>query len=104
MTLAAATAFRLDLVGGRGFVCLAIAAAAAWRPGLAVVAVLPLGAIEAMRANLPAELAGSVQADLLAILPHVLALVALVAAGVRPRALAALGLAFPRVRDAGRSF
>jgi simple sugar transport system permease protein len=102
LTLAAATSFRLDLVGGRGFVCLALAAAAGWRPMLAIAAVLPLGAIEAVRVHFAPSLAGSGTVDVLAFLPHAFALVVLIAARTRTRGLSALGSSFVRARDAAR--
>lgn len=92
LTLAAANAFTVDMVSGRGFVCLALAAAVGWRPLLAVVAVLPFGAIEAALPHLPKEIAGRVPADLLLVLPHVLAIIALAAAGWRARQPATLGV------------
>jgi general nucleoside transport system permease protein len=103
LTLATAASFRLDL-GGRGFVCLALAAAAGWRPMLAIAAVLPLGAIEAARVHLAPSLAESGTADVLAFLPHAFALVALIAAGTRTRGLSALGSSFVRARDSARPF
>jgi simple sugar transport system permease protein len=83
LALTAGKAFALDLAGGRGFICLALAAAAGWRPALALALVLPFGAIEAIGPHLSNVAGGRVAADVLRVAPYALAIAALAAAGRR---------------------
>lgn len=71
-----ASAFVPDApLSGRGFLCLALAAAAGWRPGLAFAGALVFGAIDAAIPLLAQDL--GVRAAPMAIAPYLLAIVAL---------------------------
>jgi general nucleoside transport system permease protein len=85
LTLAGPHAFALDLLAGRGILCLALAAAAGWRPSVAIAAVLPFGAIEATRPHL-LQLGGDrIAPELLTVAQLLLAIVAVAIAGRRVR-------------------
>jgi simple sugar transport system permease protein len=64
-------------VAGRGFLCLALAGAAGWRPGFAFAGALILGLIEAAAPRLQQDF--GLRAPLLAMLPFILVIAALAA-------------------------
>jgi simple sugar transport system permease protein len=83
ITLMAAQFVPFGQVAGRGFLCLALAAAAGWRPGFAFAGALAFGAIEAASPRLQQDF--GLRAPLMAMVPYLLAIAALVATRRRLR-------------------
>lgn len=81
LTLGAANPFTPGLVHGRGWLCLAIVLVIGPRMTLALVAALLFGAIDAVDERLVAHL--HIPAELVALLPYVLVVIALAAIGRR---------------------
>jgi simple sugar transport system permease protein len=73
----------LNAVAGRGTVCLALAAAVAWRPLLAVAAALPFGAVAASAPYLSLHAGGPASANAPLVVIFILAIIAFTAAGRR---------------------
>jgi simple sugar transport system permease protein len=96
ITLTASDRVAIDNVSGRGFLCLALAAAAGWRPGLAFAAALLFGAIDAAAPHLQQDF--GVRAPIMAMVPYLLAIVALAATRRRLRWPAALSAPFVKRR------
>jgi ABC-type uncharacterized transport system permease subunit len=88
IALTASVPVTIETVGGTGFLCLALAAAAGWRPGIGFAAALVFGAIDAAAPHLQQDL--GVGAPMMAMVPYVLAIVALAATRRRLRWPAAL--------------
>jgi general nucleoside transport system permease protein len=82
----------IDDISGRGFIALAVAAAAGWRPGVAFAGALLFGAIYAATPNL--QQAYGVREPLMATIPYMLAIFALAAMRRRLRWPAALAVPF----------
>jgi simple sugar transport system permease protein len=98
LTLAAARVFSAGMVGGRGWLCLALVICARWRLSVAVPSTLFLGAIDAYEGELRPQIAGMPLGDLLPILPFVLVIVALALFGRRHYAPAALLVPYAKGR------
>lgn len=94
IALTASDPIAIDRVGARGFLCLALAAAAGWRPGLAFAAALLFGAIDAAAPHLQQDL--GVRAPIMTMVPYLLAIVALAATRRRLRWPAALAVPYKR--------
>lgn len=88
ITLTASSFIRIETVAGRGFLCLALAGAAGWRPGLAFAGALTFGAIEAAAPHLQEDF-GAPPA-LVAMVAYLLAIAALAVTSRRLRWPAAL--------------
>jgi simple sugar transport system permease protein len=86
-----------DTVGAQGFLCLALAAAAGWRPGFAFAAALLFGINDAASPHLQQEF--GVHAPIMALLPYLLAIVILVATRRRLRWPAVLSAGYVRPRS-----
>ena len=77
LTLAASQVFSAGMVGGRGWLCLALVICARWRLSVSLLITLILGAVEAYEIDLRRHIPGIPLGDLLPILPFVLVIVAL---------------------------
>jgi simple sugar transport system permease protein len=88
IALTASDLVSIEKIGGRGFLCLALAGAAGWRPGLAFVAALLFGALDAAAPHLQQDF--GVRAPIMAMMPYLLAIAALAATRRRLRWPAAL--------------
>lgn len=85
--------FSDTIVGGRGFLALALVIAARWRPGLLLPAVLGIGTLQALQLRVQATGSGAVPVELLQALPYIVTLVVLavgLGVGQAPRALGQL--------------
>jgi len=85
--------FSDTIIGGRGFVALALVIAARWRPGLLLPAVLGVGSLQALQLRVQATGWGGVPVELLQALPYLVTLLVLalgVGAAHAPRALGQL--------------
>ena len=81
------------IIGGRGFVALALVIAARWRPGLLLPVVLAIGSLQALQLRVQADGNDAVPVELLQVLPFVTTLVVLavgLGASGAPRALGKL--------------
>ena len=96
IALTASDLVAIDTIGGRGILCLALAAAAGWRPGLAFAAALLFGAIDAAAPHL--QLDFGVRAPIMAMVPYLLVIVALAATRRRLRWPAALSAPYVKRR------
>jgi simple sugar transport system permease protein len=83
ISLMATDPIGIEHVAGRGILCLALAAAGGWRPGLAFVAALLFGANDAAAPYLQQDF--NVRAPIMAVMPYLLAIVALTATRRRLR-------------------
>ncbi|MEX1141008.1 MAG: ABC transporter permease [Thermoleophilaceae bacterium] len=88
-------AFTPNITEGRGFIALGIALVARWRPWWAVPAVALFGIAEAIHFQAGSLGLGGVPPELLAMLPYVVAIVA-VTVGTAARYPAALGVPYAR--------
>jgi ABC-type uncharacterized transport system permease subunit len=89
LTLSAFNAFYVNLVNGRGWICIALVIVSSWKPGKALLAALFFGALEAMQVRLQ-QASGGLPYQLFLMLPYILSIVALVAVSRRvagPQAL-----------------
>jgi general nucleoside transport system permease protein len=89
LTLSAFNAFFVNLVNGRGWICIALVIVSSWKPGKALLAALFFGALEAMQIRLQ-QASGGLPYQLFLMLPYILSIVALVAVSRRvagPQAL-----------------
>jgi general nucleoside transport system permease protein len=89
LTLSAFNAFYVNLVNGRGWICIALVIVSSWKPGKALLAALFFGALEALQVRLQ-QASGGLPYQLFLMLPYILSIVALVAVSRRvagPQAL-----------------
>ena len=89
LTLSAFNAFFVNLVNGRGWICIALVIVSSWKPGKALLAALFFGALEAMQVRLQ-QASGGLPYQLFLMLPYILSIVALVVVSRRvagPQAL-----------------
>jgi general nucleoside transport system permease protein len=85
--------FSDTIIGGRGFLALALVIAARWRPGLLLPAVLGIGTLQALQLRVQATGSGAVPVELLQALPYLATLLVLavgLGASQAPRALGQL--------------
>lgn len=90
LTLSAFDAFFFGMIGGRGWICIAIVIFASWRPEKALLGALLFGAFDAWQLRLQTSAGGVAPGQLFLMAPYVLSIVALVVAARRadyPRAL-----------------
>ena len=90
LTMSAFNAFFFEMVNGRGWICIALAVFASWRPGKALLGALLFGAFDAFQIRLQTRSAASVPGQVFLMLPYLLSIVALVVVARRadyPRAL-----------------
>jgi len=89
LTLSAFNAFFVNLVNGRGWICIALVIVSSWKPGKALLAALFFGALEAMQVRLQ-QASGGLPYQLFLMLPYILSIAALVVVSRRvagPQAL-----------------
>jgi general nucleoside transport system permease protein len=89
LTLSAFNAFFVNLVNGRGWICVALVVVSSWNPIRAIVASLFFGCLEALQIRLQ-QGAGGVPYQFFLMLPYLLSVVALIAVARRvsgPQAL-----------------
>jgi simple sugar transport system permease protein len=96
IALTASGLVAIDHVSGRGFLCLALAAAAGWRPGLGFAAAFVFGAIDAAAPHLQQDF--GVRPQIMTMVPYLLAIVALAATRRRLRWPAALSAPYVKRR------
>lgn len=85
--------FSDQVIGGRGFLALALVIAARWRPGLLLPAVLVISTLQALQLRLQATGGTAIPVEFLQALPFVVTLVVLavgIGAATAPRALGRL--------------
>ena len=90
LTMAAFNAFFFEMVGGRGWICIALTVFASWRPGKALLGALLFGAFDAFQLRLQHEVGGRVPGQVFLMLPYLLSIAALCAIARRadyPKAL-----------------
>jgi simple sugar transport system permease protein len=82
------------IIGGRGFLALALVIAARWRPGLLLPIVIGIGSLQSLQLRVQAEGAAAAPVELLQMLPYVVTIAVLaigLGSGSAPRALGRLG-------------
>lgn len=77
LTMAAFNAFFFEMVGGRGWICVALTVFASWRPGKALLGALLFGAFDAFQLRLQHEVGGAVPGQVFLMLPYLLSIAAL---------------------------
>lgn len=85
-----------NMTGGRGFIALALVIVCQWRPGIAVLAVLFFGAVEALAIRIQAAGSSGVPYQLAQMLPYFLSLLAYAFVSRSGRAPRALGRPYLR--------
>jgi ABC-type uncharacterized transport system permease subunit len=93
LSLSAFDTFVINLVGGRGWMCIALVVFASWKPGRALLGALFFALVDAAQLRLQ-QLAPSTPYQLFLMLPYVLSIVMLIGLSRRARAPQALMLAF----------
>jgi len=90
LTLSAFNAFYINMINGRGWICIALVVFASWRPGKALVGALLFAAFDAYQIRLQQLAGGVVPYQIFLMAPYALSILALIVmsrrAGV-PRAL-----------------
>lgn len=89
LSLAAYNAFVINLVGGRGWMCIALVVFASWKPGRVVLGALFFALVDALQLRLQ-QMVPDLPYQLFLMLPYVLSLVVLVGVSRRSRAPQAL--------------
>lgn len=90
LTLSAFNAFYVNMMQGRGWICIALVILASWRPSRAVWAALMFGFVDALQLRLQQQIGAYVPYQVFLMLPYVLSIVALMLIARRaayPRAL-----------------
>jgi len=90
LTLSAFNAFFFNMVGGRGWVCVALVVFASWRPGKALLGALLFAVFDALQLRLQQAGDSAVPYQVWLMMPYALSIVALVAVARRaayPQAL-----------------
>lgn len=85
MALTGSGAFSFGPLNGRGFAALALAAAARWRPGWALLAAVLFGIVDVYQARLQPLAGGSATGAYLPLAPFILAFLVLAAANLKLR-------------------
>jgi len=90
LTLSAFNAFYINMVQGRGWICIALVIFASWRPGKALLGALLFAAIDAFQLRLQQQIGAYLPYQIFLMLPYVLSIVALMLVARRaayPKAL-----------------
>ena len=77
LTMSAFNAFFFEMIGGRGWICVALTVFASWRPGKALIGAVLFGAFDAFQLRLQHELAGGVPGQVFLMMPYLLSIAAL---------------------------
>lgn len=78
LTMSTFNAFFFGMVGGRGWICIALVIFASWRPGKALLGALLFGMFDAFQVRLQTEAGAMVPSQIFLMAPYVLSIVALV--------------------------
>ncbi|GGB47832.1 ABC transporter permease [Tistrella bauzanensis] len=78
LTLSAFNAFFFNMIGGRGWICIALVVFASWRPGKALLGALLFAFFDALQTRLQQMTGGALPYQLFLMLPYVLSILALV--------------------------
>ena len=78
LTMSAFNAFFFEMVGGRGWICIALVVFASWKPGKALLGALLFGAFDAYQVRLQQIVGGDVPYQIFLMMPYVLSIVALI--------------------------
>lgn len=90
LTLSAFNAFYINMVQGRGWICIALVIFASWRPGKALLGALLFAGIDAFQLRLQQQIGAYLPYQVFLMLPYVLSIVALMLVARRaayPKAL-----------------
>ena len=90
LTMSAFNAFYFEMIGGRGWICIALVVFASWRPGKALLGALLFGAFDAFQVRLQQTVGADIPYQIFLMLPYLLSIVALILVSRRaayPRAL-----------------
>jgi simple sugar transport system permease protein len=77
LTMSAFNAFFFEMVGGRGWICIALTVFASWRPGKALLGALLFGAFDAFQLRLQTQVGSVVPSQVFLMLPYLLSIAAL---------------------------
>jgi simple sugar transport system permease protein len=78
LTLSAFNAFFFNMMGGRGWICIALVVFASWRPGKALLGALLFAFFDAVQTRLQQMTGGALPYQLFLMLPYLLSILALV--------------------------
>ena len=78
LTLSAFNAFFFNMMGGRGWICIALVVFASWRPGKALLGALLFAFFDAVQPRLQQMTGGALPYQLFLMLPYLLSILALV--------------------------
>ncbi len=78
LTMSTFNAFFFGMVGGRGWICIALVIFASWRPGKALLGALLFGMFDAFQVRLQTEAGAVIPSQIFLMAPYVLSIVALV--------------------------
>ncbi|MEQ9814761.1 MAG: ABC transporter permease [Azospirillaceae bacterium] len=90
LTMSAFNAFFFEMVGGRGWICIALVVFASWRPGKALLGAFLFGAFDAFQVRLQQSIGAAIPYQIFLMLPYLLSILALILVSRRaayPRAL-----------------
>ncbi|MEC9367510.1 MAG: ABC transporter permease [Pseudomonadota bacterium] len=90
LTLSAFNAFYINMMQGRGWICIALVIFASWRPGKALLGALLFAGIDAFQLRLQQQIGAYLPYQLFLMLPYVLSIIALMIVARRaayPKAL-----------------
>ncbi len=90
ITMSAFDAFFFGMINGRGWICIALAVFASWRPGKALLGALLFGAFDAFQVRLQTEVGSFIPGQVFLMMPYILSIAALIVVARRadyPRAL-----------------
>ncbi|MEO1226290.1 MAG: ABC transporter permease [Pseudomonadota bacterium] len=90
LTMSAFDAFFFEMVGGRGWICIALVVFATWQPGKALLGAFLFGAFDAFQVRLQQSIGANIPYQVFLMLPYLLSILALILVSRRaayPRAL-----------------
>jgi simple sugar transport system permease protein len=90
LTMSAVDAFYINMVNGRGWICIALVVFGSWRPGKALLGAVLFAAFDAYQIRLQQKYGGAIPYQVFLMLPYILSILALVVMSRRagyPRAL-----------------
>jgi simple sugar transport system permease protein len=90
LTMSAFDAFFFEMVGGRGWICIALVVFATWQPGKALLGAFLFGAFDAFQVRLQQSIGAAIPYQVFLMLPYLLSILALILVSRRaayPRAL-----------------
>lgn len=90
LTMSAFNAFFFEMVGGRGWICIALVVFASWQPGKALLGAFLFGAFDAFQVRLQQSIGAAIPYQVFLMLPYLLSILALILVSRRaayPRAL-----------------